>query len=188
MKRKVIAATLLSSLLASSLGNIVLAAEDHVRDVIADSLKVRTGPGTSYTTIATISSGTDVIDYDGSYQKNNGYYWMHVYYPKATYGKYTSKAIGYVADRSETYDIYLDMASNYARVATDTYTYEDSSLTDTHRFYEEGYNLHGTYNNDELIKASSSNPNAWEVKDGAKDNIYDVYYVNGWHVDAYRQD
>jgi uncharacterized protein YraI len=59
LKKKIMATSLLSLATFSISSTSVFA--DTVYDIIADSLSVRTGPGTSYTIIATVYNGTDLV-------------------------------------------------------------------------------------------------------------------------------
>jgi|HigsolmetaAR204D_1030405.scaffolds.fasta_scaffold01605_1 hypothetical protein len=138
LKKKIMATSLLSLATFSISSTSVFA--DTVYDIIADSLSVRTGPGTSYTIIATVYNGTDLVGVPNFKMiEADGFEYDKYYYPKSSLRKYSSSAVGYVAYQKDDYSERYITWANFARGTSDpTNVYDDSSLTHVIKQYPKG--------------------------------------------------
>ncbi|MED1797138.1 hypothetical protein HPY28_27110 [Brevibacillus sp. HB1.2] len=182
LKKKILAGTILS-LAVSSVFSAAVFAKTGVYDVIADSLSVRTGPGTQYAIVATVYNGTDVVSTTAKgYTDSNGFRFVQYYYPKSSIGKYSSSAIGYIAAQEiSTQEIYTKYTTEAKGTADPTYVYSDIALTKEVDEFPKGRYFQEN-DRDSTLQAEDSNPNAWRVTTINSGSA--LVYINGWKANA----
>ena len=153
------------------------------------ALNIRSGPGTSYSIIAQVNPGSDLVSYyTGSDPGTdaNGYNWHKEYYPSASIGKYSSSAIGwaawYTTQSPLTWYYYYTNSVNVIS-STGIYEYQYTDLTSPYPMhYNYGQSI-GGYDQPDSLKYEN-NPNAWRIY--RLDGSYGLGYGDGWKLNAYK--
>ncbi|GGA00928.1 hypothetical protein GCM10008018_53980 [Paenibacillus marchantiophytorum] len=176
-----------------------------VYDVTANSLSVRIGPGTTYSTIATISKGADVIEYcnygspaDCRVTQNSPRYDMlKAYYPVSSIGQYSTSAVGWIAEADGTSGSmvsYLNHAFGGVVQKSGGTPRAYSSTCPSFSGPNQAHWPNGTsipgdradWISDGGVEAQMCNVNAWRM--GDPEHPYDASYgypLNGWHLNSY---
>ncbi|MDH4616589.1 hypothetical protein [Brevibacillus sp. AY1] len=183
LKKKLVVSLFTSFSIASILATGAFA-KMSVVDTVADSLSVRTGPGTSYSIIATIYTGTDVVWKDSDIS-SDGFRYLYGYYPKSSVGKYSSAAMGYIARSTSNYaDRYLILTDYAYGTSEPSNTYTNTSLTTVAKSYPKGTQFKKNVR-DTALDAEDSNPNAWRAS--RVDTGNELLYIDGWRSNAQEQ-
>lgn len=165
-----------------------------VDDVVTNNLNVRSGPSVSYSVIAQVVLGEDLISALDSYTVSaDGYHWGKNLYPVASAGQYTESIKGWSANHTETTPyVWYYKSSGGVRVTKSSgiYEYQYPNLTSAlpseefPMLYNYGQNI-GKWDTGVGLRAEDDYPNGWRVY--RLDGSYDLGYANGWHVTAIAQ-
>jgi len=162
-----------------------------VMDVTTSTnLNIRSGPGLSYSIIAQVNPGSDILFYyevDAGVSAD-GYNWRKVYYPSAAIGQYSSSAVGWAAwyPYGTGHPWYYYYTTGVTVISsTGIYEYQYPNLTSPYpMLYNYGQDIGGWDQDGGLagLKYESGYPNAWRLY--RLDGSYDLGYGNGWKLNA----
>lgn len=156
-----------------------------VMDVSVSALNIRSGPGTSYPVVKSVTQGRDLVNKCDNYPNctpvsANDWQWMNVYYPESTIGYYDNRATGWaswISSTSSTRNLsYTDGAVATADVSV--YSNDCPNLSQPFATKKAGtvFGPSGLQ-----LYASKCNPNAWRIM---ADGVTGQRFVNGWYMNA----